>query len=97
MSLAVTCSPCLFAQPTASQTARNEAVDWDFTVWLGALPGSTAEEAVAAAKKLGLHLPAPNPFIPEDLDMKVRCYSSAVAAIAFPCRHWNWRFPHGSS
>eukprot|EP00438_Fugacium_kawagutii_P031291 Skav218663 [mRNA] locus=scaffold365:863497:868753:- [translate_table: standard] len=32
--------------------------------------GATAEEAVAAAKKLGLHLPAPNPFIPEDLDMK---------------------------
>ena len=39
--------------------------------WSKALkdPGS-AEEAIAAAKKLGLHLPAPNPFIPEDLDLK---------------------------
>ncbi|CAK9065940.1 unnamed protein product [Durusdinium trenchii] len=39
--------------------------------WCNALhAGSTAEEAVKAAEAVGLHLPHPNPFIPEDLDLK---------------------------
>ena len=38
-------------------------------VLVGRSSGSP-EEAISEAKKLGLHLPAPNPFIPEDLEQK---------------------------
>ena len=38
-------------------------------VLVGRISGSP-EEAISEAKKLGLHLPAPNPFIPEDLEQK---------------------------
>lgn len=38
--------------------------------WENSLNTGSPEEAISEAKKLGLHLPAPNPFIPEDLEQK---------------------------
>ena len=35
-------------------------------------PGGSEEAALNAAQDVGLHLPAPNPFIPEDLEQKAQ-------------------------
>merc|ERR1719375_2694355 len=45
--------------------------DW-LNEWAAAInPGDgSADAAVAAAAELGLHLPKPNPFIPEDLSLR---------------------------